>query len=163
MSESPELRAYASGMAGGNAWLAGLFSLRGPEPEGSFAGFYAPTSYLVVMLEVFTRRTVRVRRRGQIYRDSIFERLLRGQHCSRTRESEQAQELWSALIERLPCRRCWWTSFVCEFSRAATQRSRFWRRGESSIEGPGIIQAWRGSRSPMWFRTWSPAPRTSLP
>ena len=41
LSQSPELRSLASGLPGGGAWIATLFSRQGPEPEGSFAGFYA--------------------------------------------------------------------------------------------------------------------------
>src|SRR6185437_3207501 len=53
LSAAPELRWYVSGLFGGDAWLAWVF---GPQASGyaaSFSGFYAPSSYLVVLLEVF--------------------------------------------------------------------------------------------------------------
>ena len=100
LSMSPELRSYVSGLVGGNAWPSSLFSRRGPEPEGSFAGFYAPTSYLVVMLETFAA-TLFACAIAANYIGSIFERLLAGSILAHT-ESEQAQVLWSTLIERLP-------------------------------------------------------------
>ena len=50
-----ELRWYVSGLIGDDTWLDRI--VRTPSaaiPPPSFSGFYAPTSYLVVLLEVFT-------------------------------------------------------------------------------------------------------------
>src|SRR5882757_2075191 len=54
LSQAPELRWYASGLFGSDAGLAGLFGHQGVVSQPSFSGFYAPSSYLVVLLEVFT-------------------------------------------------------------------------------------------------------------
>ena len=100
LSQSPELRSYLSGLAGGSPWVSTLFSRQGPAPEGSFAGFYAPTSYLVVLLEVYTVVLLACALAAK-YIGTIFERLITGSLLAHS-ESEQAQELWSTLIERLP-------------------------------------------------------------
>src|SRR3974390_2904320 len=54
LSQTPELRSYVSGLLGTGAWLVKLFGRQGPGTEGSFAGFYAPMSYLVTVLQIFT-------------------------------------------------------------------------------------------------------------
>lgn len=100
LSQSPELRSYASGLAGGRPWIGELFSWQGPEAEGSFAGFYAPTSYLVVLLQVYAVVLLASALAAK-YIGTIFERLITGSLLAHS-ESEQAQELWSTLIERLP-------------------------------------------------------------
>jgi PAS domain-containing protein len=100
MSQSPELRSYANGLAGGSPIIAELFSRQGPEAEGSFAGFYAPTSYVVVLLEVYSVVLLACALAAK-YIGTIFERLITGSLLAHS-ESEQAQELWSMLIERLP-------------------------------------------------------------
>jgi len=54
LAQAPELRWYASGLFGGDAALSALFGHRSAVPAGSFPGFYAPPSYLIVLLEVFS-------------------------------------------------------------------------------------------------------------
>src|SRR3984893_14895005 len=54
LAQAPELRWYASGLLGGDTWLTWLFGRQGTVPQPSFSGFYAPSSYLIVLLEVFT-------------------------------------------------------------------------------------------------------------
>ncbi|MEA3141739.1 MAG: hypothetical protein QOK23_3908, partial [Gammaproteobacteria bacterium] len=54
LSQAPELRSYASSLLGSDTLLTKLFGRQGPEPQSSFAGFYAPTGYLVAVLEVFS-------------------------------------------------------------------------------------------------------------
>ena len=53
LSQAPELRWYASGLFGSDAWLTWLFGNQSAVPQPSFSGFYAPSSYLIVLLEVF--------------------------------------------------------------------------------------------------------------
>ena len=71
LSQAPELRWYASGLLGGDAWLAWLFGHQSAVAQPSFSGFYAPSSYLIVLLEVFTDRAVRLRGGGRICRHHL--------------------------------------------------------------------------------------------
>jgi hypothetical protein len=100
MSQVPELRWYASGLLGNDTWLTELFGRQGTVPPPSFAGFYAPTSYLMVLLEVFTVALFACAVAAE-YLGTIFERLHAHSVLART-EAERGQELWASLVERLP-------------------------------------------------------------
>lgn len=99
LSEAPELRSYLSALLGSESWLA-VLGKQNPDLQTSFPGFYAPTSYLVVLLEVFTVVLLACAVAAE-YLGTIFERVLAGSDLARS-ESEQAQKLWATLIERLP-------------------------------------------------------------
>jgi hypothetical protein len=100
LSQAPELRSYASGLLGTDAWLADWLGRQRPETQASFAGFYAPTGYLVALLEVFSVVLFACAVAAE-YVGTIYERLLAGSNLARS-DSEKAQELWATLIERLP-------------------------------------------------------------
>src|SRR5690242_4338620 len=53
IAQAPELRWYAPGLSTAGAWLANLFGQQTAAAVGPFAGFYAPSSYYLVLLEVF--------------------------------------------------------------------------------------------------------------
>jgi len=99
LGEAPELRSYLSALLGSESWLAEL-GKQNPDLQTSFPGFYAPTSYLVVLLEVFTVVLLACAVAAE-YLGTIFERVLASSVLARS-ESEQAQQLWATLIERLP-------------------------------------------------------------
>ena len=100
LQRAPELRWYASGLLGSDAWLTWLFGSTGGAVAASFSGFYAPASYLVVLLEVFTLALFACAVAAE-YLGTIFERL--GANLLRARgEAERGQELWAKLIDRLP-------------------------------------------------------------
>jgi uncharacterized membrane protein YhhN len=100
LSQAPELRWYASGLFGSDTWLVWLFGEQNAAPQPSFSGFYAPSSYLVVLLEVFTVLLFACAVAAE-YVGTIFERLNAHIVLART-EAERGQELWAGLIERLP-------------------------------------------------------------
>jgi PAS domain-containing protein len=100
LSHAPELRSYASGLIGSETWFIDLLGRQGSETQPAFSGFYAPTGYLVVVLEVFTIVLLACAVAAQ-YLGTIFEQLLADSMLARS-ESEKAQELWATLIERLP-------------------------------------------------------------
>ncbi|KAJ8137274.1 hypothetical protein OY671_009513, partial [Metschnikowia pulcherrima] len=54
LSQAPELRWYASGLMGTDKWLTWLFGNQSAVPQPSFSGFFAPSNYSIVSLEVFT-------------------------------------------------------------------------------------------------------------
>jgi PAS domain-containing protein len=100
MGQAPELRWYASGMFGADAWLPWLFGNQGEAPQSSFAGFYAPLGYLVVLLEVFAVLLLACAFAAE-YVGTIFERLNANIVLART-EAARSERMWADLIERLP-------------------------------------------------------------
>ncbi len=99
LSQSPELRWYAAGVAGSDVWLSWLFGAQNTAPQASFTGFYAPSSY-VVLLEVFAVLLFACAFAAE-YLGSLFERLSARAVLAQL-ETERAQALWVGLIERLP-------------------------------------------------------------
>lgn len=100
LAQAPELRWYASGLLGGEEWLSWLFGRQSAVTQPSFSGFYAPSSYLSVLLEVFTVALFACAVAAE-YLGTIFERLQALSIAARS-EAERNQDLWLSLIERLP-------------------------------------------------------------
>ncbi|HTW37777.1 MAG TPA: PAS domain-containing protein [Steroidobacteraceae bacterium] len=99
-SEAPELRWYVSGLDPAGAWLSGLFGRPAAEAATPFPGFYAPTGYFLVLLEVFAILMVACAFAAE-YLGTVFDRL--HAHVTGARaDAERAQELWASLIEELP-------------------------------------------------------------
>ncbi len=99
LSQAPELRWYAAGLVGSDTWLTGLFGRQSAAPQPSFTGFYAPSSY-VVLLEVFTVLLFACAFAAE-YLGSLFDRLNAYSVLAQA-EADRAQALWTALIESLP-------------------------------------------------------------
>ncbi len=100
VSEAPELRWYVSGLDPASAWLAGLFGRPAAEAAAPFPGFYAPTGYFLVLLEVFAVLMVACAFAAE-YLGTVFDRLHAHVTDART-EAERAQELWTNLLAELP-------------------------------------------------------------
>jgi PAS domain-containing protein len=99
LSQSPELRWFAAGLVGSDLWLSWLFGAQNTAPQATFTGFYAPSSY-VVLLEVFAVLLFACAFAAE-YLGSLFERL-NARSVMAQAETERAQALWAGLIERLP-------------------------------------------------------------
>lgn len=99
LSESPELRWYASGLAPSASWLASLFG-SGSEGSEPFPGFYAPPGYFLVLLEGFAVLMIACAFAAE-YLGTVFDRLSTDLALARA-EAERGQELWASLIEELP-------------------------------------------------------------
>ncbi len=99
LSESPELRWYASGLAPEAAWLTRLFggAAAGSDP---FPGFYAPPGYYLVLLEGFAVLMIACAFAAE-YLGSVFDRL-HGALAASQAEAQRGQQLWSSVIEELP-------------------------------------------------------------
>jgi PAS domain-containing protein len=98
--EAPELRWYAPGVdviAGSLAKLLGAGSASRSLP---FTGFYAPSDYFVVLLQVFTVLMFACAVAAD-YLGTVYERL-HTQVAAALIEAERGQHLWSAVLERLP-------------------------------------------------------------
>lgn len=100
LSQVPELRWYASGLNPAGAWIANLFSKDTSAASVPFSGFYAPSRYFVVLLEVFAILLFACAVAAE-YLGTIFERLYLHVYVARA-EAESGQELWTTLIEKLP-------------------------------------------------------------
>jgi hypothetical protein len=100
LAQAPELRWYAPGLNTIGAWLAGILGQDGAATSAPFVGFYAPSGYYVVLLEVFTILVLACAVAAE-YLGTIFERLHSHVDMARA-EAERGQEFWARLIEELP-------------------------------------------------------------
>jgi PAS domain-containing protein len=97
LAQIPELRWYAPGFGAIGAWLNGLQQFGG---EGPFRGFYAPSGYYIVLLQVFALLLLACAVASE-YLGTIFERLHAHLDAARA-DVETSQAFWSTLIEDLP-------------------------------------------------------------
>jgi PAS domain-containing protein len=143
LSQTPELRSYVSGLLGTGVWLANWFGRQGLDSEGSFAGFYAPTGYLVNVLEVFTLVLFACAVAAE-YIGTILERLLANGMLARS-ENEKAQELWATLIERLPVPGVLVDPTSLRIVGCSDAARTYLRSGEVSPEGRNLFEVARFS------------------
>ena len=100
LAQVPELRWYAPGLNTAGAWLATALGQEGAAANAPFRGFYAPSSYFVVLLEVFAILVLACAVAAE-YLGTIFERLHANVDLARL-EAERGQQFWATLIEDLP-------------------------------------------------------------
>src|SRR5690606_35759172 len=92
LAQAPELRWYAPGLNTIGTWLATLLGQDGAATSAPFAGFYAPSSYYVVLLEVFAIAMLACAVASE-YLGTIFERLHSHIDVARA-EAERGHEFW---------------------------------------------------------------------
>jgi hypothetical protein len=143
LGQAPELRSYASGILGTDSWVAGWLAAQRPDMQASFAGFYAPTGYLVAVLEVFGVVLFACAVAAE-YVGMIFERLLASSNLARS-DSEKAQALWSTLIERLPIPGLLIDPTSLRIVAASDSARAYLHVGEASPEGLNIFEVARFS------------------
>lgn len=100
LAEAPELRWFASGLMGGDAWLVWIFGRTSAAADTSFAAFSAPLNYLLVLLEVFSIGLIACAVAAE-YVGIIFGRLNEQTAIARD-EARRGEDLWSNLIVTLP-------------------------------------------------------------
>jgi PAS domain-containing protein len=100
LAQAPELRWYAAGLGPAGGWLAAMFGGERGASDAPFPGFYAPSSYFVVLLEVFAIFLAACAIAGE-YLGTVFDRL-HGHVFAARAEAERGHELWATLIEHLP-------------------------------------------------------------
>jgi PAS domain-containing protein len=98
LAQIPELRWYAPGFGALGAWLNGVLQFGGG--GGPFRGFYAPSSYYIVLLQVFALLLFACALASE-YLGTIFERLHAHLDAARA-DVETSQVFWSRVIEDLP-------------------------------------------------------------
>jgi PAS domain-containing protein len=133
------LRWYASGLFGGDTWFTWLFGRQSTVPQPSFSGFYAPASYLIVLLEVFTITLFACAVAAE-YVSIIFERLTAQSIMART-EAERGQELWTSLIERLPLPALLIDPATMRVVASSEFAISYLRGGEMPLEGRNLFEA----------------------
>jgi hypothetical protein len=145
LAQAPELRWYASGLLGlgSDAWLSALFGHQSAATRGSFSGFYAPSSYLVVLLEVFSIGIFACALAGE-YVASAFERLSTYTAVARA-EAERGQEAWAGLIERLPLPALLIDPVNLRIVASSEVASAYLQSGEMPLEGRDLFEAVRFS------------------
>ena len=141
--QTPELRWFVSGALGHDAWLNPLPGTRATLPETFFAGFYAPVSYLVVLLEVFAILLFACAVAAE-YVGTLFERLNANIVLART-DAELSQKTWSDLIERLPLPALLVDPYTLRIAACSAAASTYLRVGELPLEGRYLLDALRFS------------------
>ncbi|MET0657813.1 MAG: hypothetical protein ABW110_06605 [Steroidobacteraceae bacterium] len=99
LAQSPELRWYAPGLNVAGAWLAAVLD-GNSAASAPFRGFYAPSGYYIVLLQVFGILVFACALAAE-YLGTIFERLHSHVDLARA-EAERGQEFWATLVEELP-------------------------------------------------------------
>jgi len=143
LAQAPELRWYAGGLLGGDAWLSALFGHQSAATAGSFPGFYAPSSYLIVLLEVFTVGIFACAVAAE-YVGTVFERLSALTTLART-EAEREQELWAGLIEQLPLPALLIDPASLRIAASSDFAIAYLQSGETPLEGRNLFEAVRFS------------------
>ena len=142
LAQVPELRWYAGGLLGSDAWLSALFGHQSTATAGSFAGFYAP-SHLIVLLEVFAVGIFACAVSAE-YVATVFERLSTQTSLART-EAERGQELWAGLIERLPLPALLIDPASLRIAASSDFAIAYLQSGETPLEGRSLFEVVRFS------------------
>ncbi|HSN72913.1 MAG TPA: hypothetical protein VLT59_15460 [Steroidobacteraceae bacterium] len=100
LAQSPELRFYVPGLNAAGAWLATVLGPQGAASQAPFPGFYAPSGYFLVLLEVFAIFIFACAVASE-YLGTVFDRLHSQADLARA-EAKRGQALWTTMIETLP-------------------------------------------------------------
>lgn len=98
LAQVPELRWYEPRLGTIGGWLGRALNSDGS--AAPFRGFYAPSSYYIVLLQVFAILLLAAAVASE-YLGTIFERLRTNLDVARG-EAESSQAFWSRLLEDLP-------------------------------------------------------------
>ncbi|MEJ1963315.1 MAG: hypothetical protein WDO56_17850 [Gammaproteobacteria bacterium] len=97
--QAPELRWYAAGLRGVGQGITAVFG-SGSTGVAPFPGFYAPSGYFIVVLQVFAILVIACAVAAE-HLGGVFERMYANLVTARA-EAQRGQDLWTALIEQLP-------------------------------------------------------------
>ena len=100
LAQAPELRWYAAGLSGVGRWVTAIFGSGASSGSAPFPGFYAPSGYFLVLLQVFAILMIACAVAAE-HLGSVFERMHANLVTARA-EVQRGQDLWTALIEQLP-------------------------------------------------------------
>ncbi|HEV7716342.1 MAG TPA: hypothetical protein VGO53_12140 [Steroidobacteraceae bacterium] len=97
--QAPELRWYAAGLRGVGQGVTAVFG-SGSSGTAPFPGFYAPSGYFIVVLQVFAILVIACAVAAE-HLGGVFERMYANLIAARA-EAQRGQDMWTALIEQLP-------------------------------------------------------------
>jgi PAS domain-containing protein len=141
--EAPELRWYAPGIDAVAGWLQQLLGVGSGSGALPFAGFYAPSDYFVVLLAGFAILMLACAVAAE-YLGTVFERL-QGQVAAALVEAERGQQLWSAVLERLPLPALVVDADTCEIAFASGMALSLFEGSEGGLIGRDLFEAVRFS------------------
>lgn len=121
LAQAPELRWYVPGLNEGGSALAAILGQQAS--ASTFPGFYAPSAYYAVMLQVFAILLLACAVAAE-YLGTIFERLHSHVDIARA-EAERGQEFWTTLIEAMPLPALLIDSDTLQVVCASTRATRF--------------------------------------
>ena len=145
LAQAPELRWYVPGLNTIGASLAVVLGQQGAAASSPFPGFYAPSAFYAVLLQVFAILMFACAVAAE-YLGTIFERLHSHVDVARA-EAERGQEFWTTLIEAMPFPALLVDSDTMQVVCASTRASRF-QSGES-ISGRTLFETIRFSYPEM--------------
>lgn len=141
--EAPELRWYAPGVDALAGWLQKLLGVGSGSGALPFAGFYAPSDYFVVLLEVFVTVMLACAVAAE-YLGTVFERL-HGQVAAALVEAERGQQLWSAILEQLPLEALVVDADTCEICFASGAAHARFEAADGGLIGRDLFEVLRFS------------------
>ncbi|HEY5756270.1 MAG TPA: hypothetical protein VIU34_10615 [Steroidobacter sp.] len=121
LAQAPELRWYVPGLNVVGSSLAAILGQQGS--ASTFPGFYAPSAYYAVLLQVFAILVLACAVAAE-YLSTIFERLHTHVDIARA-EAERGQEFWTTLIEAMPFPALLIDSDTLQVVCASTRAERF--------------------------------------
>jgi PAS domain-containing protein len=143
LAQAPELRWYVPGLNAVGSPLATLLGQQGS--ASTFPGFYAPSAYYAVLLQVFAILLLACAVAAE-YLSTIFERLHSHVDMARA-EAERGQEFWNTLIEAMPLPALLIDSDTLQVVCASAQAARF--QDQESASGRPLFEAIRFSYPEM--------------
>jgi PAS domain-containing protein len=143
LAQAPELRWYVPGLNVVGSSLAALLGQQGS--ASTFPGFYAPSAYYAVLLQVFAILVLACAVAAE-YLSTIFERLYTHVGIARA-EAERGQEFWTTLIEAMPFPALLIDSDTLQVVCASTRADRF--HDHESVNGRALFDVVRFSYPEM--------------
>lgn len=143
LAQAPELRWYVPGLNVVGSSLAAILGQQGS--ASTFPGFYAPSAYYAVMLQVFAILVLACAVAAE-YLSTIFERLHTHVDIARA-EAERGQEFWTTLIEAMPFPALLIDSDTLQVVCASTRADRF--HDHESVSGRPLFEVVRFSYPEM--------------
>ncbi len=142
---APELRWYVPGLGAVGALLATVLGQQAAAASSPFPGFYAPSAYYAVLLQVFAILMFACAVAAE-YLSTIYERLHAHVDVARA-EAERGQEFWTTLIEAMPFPALLIDSDTLQVVCASTRASKF-QTGDA-LSGRGLFETSRFSYPEM--------------
>lgn len=135
----PELRWYVTGLVHGNSLLALMGGNQRAAVQSTFAGFYAPLNYTIVLLEVFAILLLACAVVAE-YIGTVFERLNANVGLARA-EAERGQKIWAELIEKMPLPALLVDPYTMRIGACSALAASYLEAGDLPLEGRNLIDA----------------------